>query len=367
MSSNGNGFTSISENSASQGGCDPELLGFAERFLQVAGAALETHAQGLDAVLPKDLQILLNAPEFIRIRGNSAAGAADDGCYEIGYGVPLMDKMIQSAFAKIPILFCRAEFDYIKSGGFERLLNQQFQFYGAVATIETIAEVMVDYFHISFRYKAMSDEQKEGILQMVFNSDTQWFVPDMAEKINSALGRMIFENPPEDHQSKMFARLGEKIHPQMQGLLVQQLRAFQDSMNRRFRRDVNNLTEYYASLEKEMVHHLKTSTLSDSARKDRQAKIDELPSELSRKTEDLFKKYSIKVSLDPAAAIMIRTPAKKIICKLSVGRKTRQVSFIYNPLSRAIEPPACALCDKTIDHIHFNANLEMICFECRGR
>lgn len=51
--------------------------------------------------------------------------------------------------------------------------------------------------------------------------------------------------------------------------------SFRESMNRRFRRDVMNMEEYYDSLKK--------SGISQQSIEDRQVKIDLLPDELARK------------------------------------------------------------------------------------
>lgn len=348
-------------------GADPELLGFVKRFFDLAGAVVETKGSGIDALVPRELQALLDAPEHIRIRGENAAGSPNDGCYAMGYGAPLLDRIIEIAFKKIPLLFCRLEFDYIKSDGFKRLLSDQLTFYGAVAEIETTAEVLTDYILVVCRYKALSDEQKEGIVQLVFNADTKRLIPDMAKAIDSAVCRIKFTKNTEDLETIVFSDLGKDIEKHAGRLLHHQLKSFRESMNRRFRRDINNLTEYYDSLKTEMVKRLESPTLSDNARKDRHVKIDELPAELARKTDDLFKKYSIKVRMNPAAARIIRTPVKKIICKLSIGRKNKRLFLTYNPVTRAIEPPACDRCDKNITHIHFSSNLELLCFECMGR
>lgn len=347
-------------------GADPGLLGFAERFLHLTGAVVETGGSGLDALVPDEMQALLDTPEHIRIRGGDAPEDTDGGGYVMGYGAPLLDRMIETALRKIPLLFCTLKFDYIKSGGFNRLLCDQLTFYGAVARIESIAEVVTDYILVACRYKAQSDEQKEGLIKMAFNCDTGRLVPDMGRALDGAVCRISFENFASPAMAG-FLRHGGNMMKHAEGRLHHQLKSFHESMNRRFVRDVNNLREYYRSLETEMAKTLENPALSDTARRDRRTKIDALPEELSRKTDDLFKKYSIRVSMHPAAAMVIRTPGKKIICKLSVGKKSRQLFLTYNPVIRALEPPACTRCQKNISHIHFSGDFEPLCFECRGR
>lgn len=361
MRFNENGKPAIPEKTSAP---DSEMIGFVTRFLEHNGAVIEKNPAGVQALLPEELQVLLQTPEYIHISGGPARAHSEAQPFEIGYGAPLLDRMVRAALSTIPLLYSRLEFDYIKSGGFSRLLDDQLRFYGAVASIETIADVIIDYVYVACRYKAQSDEQKEGLLEMVFNTDTRLFVPDMAEKINHAGCRIFFDAPPDHGASKMLDIVAADIGKQSQLLLFAQLGSFQESMNRRFKRDVKNMEAYYVSLKAEMAASLENTALSDAARTDRQEKIDAIPAELARKTDDLFKKYSVRVRLNPIAAKIINAPAKKIICKLTIGKNTRRLFLTYNPVIRELEPPACAGCGKNITHIHFHADLKPVCLEC---
>ena len=59
----------------------------------------------------------------------------------------------------------------------------------------------------------------------------------------------------------------------MKESIAEEIVPFQESMNRRFKRDVANLGEYYASLKEEMEKSLERPGLSDQLIKDRQEKI----------------------------------------------------------------------------------------------
>jgi hypothetical protein len=218
--------------------------------------------------------------------------------------------MIGAALEKIPLAGCGLEFDYVKGGGFDRLIDEQLTFYGAVAAVETVAEVTAEYVFVACRYTAQSDEQKEGLLTMAFNADTGGFVPEMTELLDTAGCRSVFTVPAAAARDTILS-LADHVEQTARRLVADQLEPFRTSMNRRFKRDIANLNEYYQSLEQEMQNSLEKSGLSESARSDRKTKIKAIPAELASKSYDLFKKYSIKVRLQPTAAMHIRTPAKK--------------------------------------------------------
>jgi hypothetical protein len=339
-------------------------IAFAQQFLLLGGAAVEENGSSIEALIPENLRTMLHVPEHIRIFGDYGSTAGRSGQYVVSYGTPLLENMIREALEKVPLAACRLDFDYVKSGGFQRLLKEQVTFYGAVASIEAIAEVIKDYFLVAFRYSARSDEQKEGLLTAAFQADTGDFVPDMAEALDGAACGRAYFTPPESAPESL-AGLATSVERTARRILRDQLEPFRQTMDRRLKRDIANLSEYYRSLDQEMRKSLEKPGLSENAQSDRQSKIDAIPSELASKTDDLLKKYSIKVGLQPAAVMQVRTPAKKIACSMAVGRRNRQFFLTYNPVTRCIDPPACSSCGKIISHIHFNGELKPVCFECK--
>ncbi len=342
---------------------EPGPVDFARNFLQINGAAVEDSQAGLDALLPSDLQKELDVPEYVRILGEYTDSENQAAQHVVSYGTPLLDRMLSKTMEKIPLVSCSLDFDYIKSGGFQRLLDEHFSFYRAVVSIETVADTRVDYAMVASRYTAQSDEQKEGLLSLALNMDTGAYIPDMKRMFDAASFRMEYHEP-DQHKQKRLAAMGHKIDAICRAMLSKELEPFRNSMNRRFKRDVKNLVEYYSSLELEMKKSLGNTALTAKARQERQAKIDSLPEELSAKTHDLLKKYSINIHLKPAAVMLVQTPARKIICKALIGKTPAQLSLTYNPVTRSIDPLACARCREFIFHVHFDHTHQPCCVKC---
>jgi hypothetical protein len=142
---------------------------------------------------------------------------------------------------------------------------------------------------------------------------------------------------------------------------------FQESMNRKFRRDVTNLEEYYRSLEREMRQSLSRSGLSDQLIQDRRAKIALIPEELARKKEDLFKKYSIRIGIVPCAVLLVATPGVKVLLRVAVGRKQKAVSAFYNPITKTMDPLVCEGCQGSAQRMSFCDQIHLLCPDCAGR
>ena len=139
---------------------DQELARFASLFLEDQGAVVQRTAQGFEALLPDELSRFLGTPEHIRM--GKEIEDESPGTYAIRYGSVLLEKMVNSACSKIPLLACELQFDYLKGQGFDRLIREQFKFHKSVGTVEGQANVRTDYLLLTSRYRAQSDEQKEA-------------------------------------------------------------------------------------------------------------------------------------------------------------------------------------------------------------
>lgn len=339
---------------------DTALEQFVRRFFECSGAQMEKSPEGLEVLLPEHLAIRLNTPEYFHI----ATGEDAEERFVIHYGSPLLEKIVDAACETAPMVSCRLDFNYMKSQGFDRLIQNQFVFHNCVGRVKSIAEVRTAYLLLTCRYLAQSDEQKEGLVGLAFNLETGAAAAEMGRMCNTV--ERIFESDPAQ------ATLGDDkirailtwVQRQAGKVLEKEIEPFQDSMNRRFRRDVANLEEYYEDLRQEMEESLKRPGLSDQLMSDRKAKIDLIPDELERKKADLFKKYSIRVTLQLCGGILIRTPAVKVLYQTSYGRKQKQLSLIYNPVTKSMDPLVCDGCGDSTFTIRFCDHLHQLCPAC---
>ena len=350
-----------------------ELMDFVRRFLDRHGAAVEERESGLDVLVPERLLQPLGTPEFIRLEAESAppAGfrpdASERQAFSIAYGAEFLERVLRLACAEVPLLSCQLDFHYIKSQGFDALVQDCFQLKGALGRVEQWAKVLSHYVVLTCRYRAQSDEQKEGLCELAFHLETGAQVPDLApglEKVSRTYLRGA-SMPKElsDQLQKILGGLKKAAGSVVRSDTV----GFQESMNRKFRRDVTNLEEYYRSLEKEMRQSLSRSGLSDQLIQDRRAKIALIPEELARKKDDLFKKYSIRISIVPCAVLLVATPAVKVLLQVAVGRKQKAISAFYNPVTKTMDPLVCEGCRGSALRMGFCDRVHLLCPDCIAR
>ncbi|MGM0366645.1 MAG: hypothetical protein ACQEP5_08950 [Actinomycetota bacterium] len=341
-----------------------ELQKFASRFMESQGAVLEENDGGFEALMPGSLAEALGTLEHIHI--NSGEGSGKEGTYSINYGSLLLEKMIDTACKKAPLLACRLQVDYLKKEGFERLINELYTFSISGGKIENQAKIKTPYLFLTCRYTAQSDEQKHGLIDLVFNLETGACIPEMAGLI-FASGKNFIQVANPVSRDRQVERIMKCIKEQSRIILMEELKTFYETMARRFKRDSENLEEYYSALEKEMKKTLKRHRLSKKLVEERRRKIGLLPAELERKRNDLFKKYSIKVDVEPCAAVLIDTPAVRIIYSLLIGKRRDSISFTYNPVTMTLDPLVCQGCGRSITSIYICDNFHLLCSTCSAK
>ena len=338
-----------------------ELEEFACRFLENHGAVLERNEQGFEALLPENLSEIFGTSEHINI--NTGSDPESEGVYSINYGSSLLEKMVDAVCGDVPFLTCQLQFDYLKREGFDSLIRKQFFFSKSVGKTVSRAKINTAYIFLTCRFTAQSDEQKQGLVSLVFNLETGAYIPHMAE-LFSAAGKNFIPLQKPIWKDRQLERVMKCIKEQSKGILMDELNSFHETMTRRFRRDAANLEEYYHALEKEMEKNLERHSLSEELVKERREKIGLLPDELERKRDDLFKKYSIKVNVEPCAVMLINTPAVIVLYNIFIRRTRKNVSLIYNPVTKALDPLVCQGCGKSITNIYFCNHLHLLCSMC---
>ncbi len=334
---------------------------FARRFLERQGAVVEASSVGFDALLPQELAERLEVPDYVRIKDGLPLESKEE--YGINYGSPLLEKIVDLSCNPLPVASCQLSFHYLKSQGFDRLIQDQLTFRKSLCRVTSTAPIKTDYLVLACRYVARSDEQKEGLISFFFHFDTGAFIPRGLDLSTNAATETA-PLPESSKDSTKWDRIIKAISRESQGLIAAEIRDFKDSMNRRLKRDTKNIEEYYETLKKEMELSLGRAGLSDRLVEDRKEKIALLPEELAKKKEDLLLKYSIRVKVIPCAALFIRTPAVRILSDVHIGREKRPISLTYNPMTKALDPLACEGCSRSTTTVSFCARHHVLCPLC---
>jgi hypothetical protein len=348
-------------------------MNFIRRFLDRHGAAVEDRESGMDVLMPERLLERLGTQEFIHLETEPSPAAvlrpdpSTRQTFSIAYGAEFLERVLRMACEEVPALSCQLDFHYLKSQGFDALIRECFQFKGGLARVDQWAKVLTHYAVLTFRYRAQSDEQKEGLCELAMHLETGAHVPGLTSGLEAAPRRF-------GERSSALRVLSDQLRKVLGGLkqaasvaVLRETAAFQESMNRKFRRDVMNLEEYYQSLEREMQQSLDRSGLSDQLVQDRRTKIALIPEELARKKDDLYKKYSIRIAIVPCAVLLVSTPAVQVLMRVAIGKKQKAISAFFNPVTKNMDPLVCEGCQGSATRMDFCDQTHLLCPDCAGR
>ncbi len=329
-----------------------DLLDFTRRFFENNGAALENNNGMTEILIPEKIHTALGVKEYISLTPDL-----------VQFGNPFLDKIISMAGKDVPLVHIDLKFHYIKTQGFGNLIKEQFEFHKCRHKITGTGETMARYIILICKYTAQSDELKQGLVDFSFNLDTGAFVPGMHELMDS-MDKEYRTESAAGYSENEIDKIYDMVNIYGHDVIAVKLDDFIRRMNRRFKRDIRSLDEYYNALGKEMEESLLRTGISPGAVKDRKEKIAMLPRELAAKKEDLLNKYSIKIDFTPVAAMAIATPCIKIFSSLISGQERYDIAMSYNPVTKKADPVVCQSCKISTYSFGICSNMHINCPDC---
>ena len=340
---------------------DPELFSFSARLLEKNGGLVEQRSDHLLTLLPGHLAHSLELPEEVRL--------GEDGV-PLLYGSPLLDRLTHLATREVPIVYGQVEIPYLKKAGFEQLIGQDLSFPDGQAHMTSRGEARTSYMVLVCHYVALSDERKEGLVQVGVHEASGALILDLEERLSEFQvqffepGKVPPHFPVHLEQALSCALKSARTRTETE------LSDFFSSMRRRLRRDVRNTREYYEALKKEMEDRLDYPNLTEAQRQERMAKFRELPQEMANKIADLEHKYQVQVALTGCAALRFILPVVQIMIGINYRKLQRTTRATWNPITRRLDPLVCEYCQGTIRTVYLrekDSQILLICSSCSAR
>jgi hypothetical protein len=334
---------------------DEELLAFCSELIERHGGVIEQGATHWLALLPAKLARELELSEEIELGSAQAP---------LLYGSPLLDCFIAFATRDAPVVYGQIQSPYLKKAGFEQLIGTDVRFSAGQVRITGRAEARTTYMVLVCHYLALSDERKEGLVQVGLQESSGALVMDLVDRWQEAhpdffpLGK-VPAHFPVHLQDTVAAGMRHA-----QALAREELVPFLSSMQRRLQRDVSNTRDYYQALCGEMEASAGHPNLTEEQRRERLAKLADLPREMERKIEDLEEKYQVRVTVTGCAAYRLLVDVAQLLVELKLGKISRSLRLIWNPLTRHLDPLVCDGCRVTTRTVAPATEGETICLQC---
>jgi hypothetical protein len=329
-----------------------ELRDFVADLLESKGAVIEAlDPEALEVLAPAPMQKAMGWPELARLgfgteRAHGAIPIGLEGDWLDRFGALLGDEGRWSAREVRPAVAVPAPSDP------ERLLGRTLDLPNAVWRFQSMAATTTRCLLLAFRYTAVSDEKREGLVWLGFNLGTGAVVNDILARLRPALAQMPEWLAP-DQAARLVAGPGwsaATLDARVRPLLDQQMRdsmePFLRAMRRRLERDRNRVHAYHDDLRVSSLKRLAAlarahGDKAEAGRRRETLRVEAIEREYRVKLDDLRHNYALRVTVEWVQALDLYLPVQRFEVLIRRRKGERVIRLDWHPLVKAVEPPLC--------------------------
>ena len=344
---------------------------FAADMLESDGAAIEpVEPDGLEVMAPAPLRAAMGWPELARLGFGATlpAGAMPirlEGDWLDRFGALLGER---GRFAERRL----AVADNVAAPSEpQRLLDGAFDLPNATWRLQDAKAAWTRCLLLAFRYTAVADEKREGLIWIGFNQGTGAVMDgDILRRLRTLLARQPDWLVPEPDTRRAAgaawdtATLAARVKPLVEHHVRRDLETFLNAMRRRLDRDRGRIHEYHDDLRRTALMKLAAlaSATGEKAEADRRRetlRAAAIEREYAAKLDDLRHNYALRVTVDWMQGLTLFAPVHRYGVLIKRRKGERIIHIDWHPAIRMIEPPPCdwgtgigrarLVCD---DHLH---------------
>ena len=231
----------------------------------------------------------------------------------------------------------------------ERALEHALVLQNAVYRLQSVAPAWTRYSIHRFRYTAISDEKRDGLLDFGVNLANGTTLDAMLEDLLEASEK---ETPLTDipasavlppnpwTREKLSALLPRALPPRLR----RHLAAFFAGMSRRQERDLHRVYAYHHDLQREVAARLAAlearQEATDKQQRER-ARLDAIAREYQAKVNDVQRKYAMKMEMEWLQTLEIVMPVQRFTVSIRRRKRDRTLMLDWNPLARQLDMAPC--------------------------
>ncbi len=327
------------------------LRGFVQDLFELEGAATEPlEPDGLEVLAPPELHQPLGIPEHSRL---GFGAELPPGARRVGLEADWMDKLegLMGARGRA----ARRVLDFVDAtpSDPERLAQRALDLGNATFRLTGVHPAWTRYWLMSFRYSALSDEKRDGILHLGLNLSSGSTLDNLLDGLRDALALEPFRDRALPADSPLpppwpAARLSAVLERTLPARARHALERFLASMRRRQGRDLARVHDYHAGLRAESLASLRVlerkATLTERQQKQRERESQRLAAvarEYDAKVEDLKQKYALSVEIQWLQTLEVVAPVQRFELLLKRRKGERRFTLDWSPLVRKLEQPPC--------------------------
>lgn len=307
------------------------------QLLEREGAlAEELPPEGLEAVLPAALQASLGSGELLRL---GFGADLPDGALRASLESDWLEKIGGLLGARGRTLRLTLGVGRVAPPHPERLIERTVALTNAVYRFHGITSAWTRYLILLFRYTAISDEKREGVVKLAVNLANGSVLDGFMEELLAAAMAETHTAVPPPAQELPADWPRAKLRSWTARALPDRLRAplglFLGGMQRRLDRDLERILDYYESLRRESFARQRRQK-TDAPRE--QMRIEAAAREYQAKIADLKQKYGLRVVVELSQRLEIVAPVERLHLAVKRRKGERRITLDWNPVARRLEP-----------------------------
>ena len=329
-----------------------ELREFVADLLERQGAAVGAFGpDGLEVLAPALLQKQLGWPELAYLgfgteRAQGTIAIALEGDWLDRFGALLADEGRWSEREVRPRAAVPPPSDP------ERVLDRVLDLPNAVWRFQGMSATWTRCLMLAFRFTAVSDEKREGLIWLGFNLGTGAVVSDILARLRPALAQMPDWQVPDPATRRVAgpgwsaSTLAARLHPLLDRQVHESMEPFLRAMRRRLERDRNRVHAYHDDLRSASLKRLAALARADGDRvaADRRRetlRVEAIEREYRSKLDDLRRTYALRVTVEWVQALDLYVPVQRFEVLIRRRKGERVVWLDWHPLVRTAELPLC--------------------------
>ena len=329
-----------------------ELRDFVADLLERKGAAIEALGpDGLELLAPEPVRKAMGWPELAHLgfgteRTDGAIPIGLEGDWLDRFGALLADEGRWSERGVRSPAAVPAPNDP------ERVLERAIDLPNAVWRFQGMSATCTRCLMLGFRYTAVSDEKREGLIWLGFNLGTGAVVSDILARLRPALAQMADWQAPERATRSAVgsgwsaARLEARLRPLLDRQVRDSMEPFLRAMRRRLGRDRNRVHAYHDDLRSASLKRLAAlaGAQGDRAEADRRRetlRVAAIEREYRAKLDDLRHNYALRVTVEWVQALDLYVPVQRFDVLIRRRKGERVIQLDWHPLVKTAELPPC--------------------------
>jgi hypothetical protein len=329
-----------------------ELREFVADLLERQGAAIDALApDSLEVLAPATLRKQLGWPELAHLsfgteRAHGTIGIGLEGDWLDRFGTLLAD---EGRWSEREV---RPPAAVLPPSEPERVLDRMLDLPNAVWRFQGMSATWTRCLMLAFRFTAVSDEKREGLIWLGFNLATGALVSDILARLRPELAQMPDWHVPAPAIRQAAgpgwsaATLAARLHPLLDRQVRESMEPFLRAMRRRLERDRNRVHSYHDDLRSASLKRLAALARADRERAEADRRretlrVEAIEREYRAKLDDLRRNYALRVTVEWVQALDLYVPVQRFEVLIRRRKGERVVRLDWHPLVRTAEPPLC--------------------------